>query len=124
MRKLLVIATLAMLAAFALATRLGGDAPVVHAAPSQQFFVGAADQIYNIPAGTTQLLIEARGAKGGQANTPNGIPSCLAGALGGIGSQVTTIYTVPLGTTQLFVNVGGNGAVTAGGASGRSQWWR
>jgi len=118
MRKLLVVGALAMLAAFALATRPGSDTPVVHAATPQVFNVGAANQVYNIPPGTTQLLIEARGGKGGQAANPPGIASCLTGALGGVGDQVTTIYTVTPGTTVLFVNVGGNGTVTAGGANG------
>lgn len=121
MRKFLVIAAFAPLAAAALATRPGAGTPVVHAATPQVFNPTGAQQIYNVPAGVTVLLIEARGGKGGNAAAIATNPNCLTGALGGVGAQVTTRLTLPPGTTQLFVNVGGNGSVTSGGFNGGGQ---
>src|SRR4051794_29865843 len=117
MRKLLAVAALGILATVALATWVSSDAPVVHAAMPSVYNATGAEVAYSIPPGTTRLLIEARGGKGGNAGATGG-PSCITGALGGVGHQVTTIYAVPPGTTQLFVNVGGNGTVTAGGFNG------
>src|SRR5205823_5212887 len=105
MRKLLVIAFLGMLTAVALATRPGGDVPIVQAAATIPFSPTGAEQTYTVPAGVTMVFVEANGAGGAGAC----VNPAFSRGFGGNGERRRAILTVTPGQT-LFVEVGGVGA--------------
>src|SRR5690349_10216693 len=68
------------------------------------------EQCYTVPAGVTSLHVTAVGGAGSAGIAP-------LSAAGGKGANVTGLVSVTPGQT-LYVNVGGNGAVSAGGFNG------
>src|SRR5262245_32104218 len=104
---LFVIATVAVFAG----TRPDGSPTPVHAA-TQTFLQTGAMQQYPVPAGVTQVRIEARAA--------GGAAGCNGAAPATVGGNIAAIVPVTGGTT-LFVFVGGNGGTptaSAGGSGG------
>jgi len=76
-------------------------------------FTGA-PETFTVPAGVTQLGIEANGAQGGAGATGGNSSS---GGLGGLGSKATGILAVTPGQV-LTLFVGGQGGTPAGGYNG------
>jgi hypothetical protein len=96
-----------------------GVAPPAGPTGLQNFAFTGAAQTFVVPAGVTQITIEAFGAQGGSGS---GIAPGVGGA-GGLGGRIqATIAVVPGSTYQ--VNVGGQGGTAAthpGGGGGASD---
>jgi hypothetical protein len=116
MSRILLLGLLFVGVAIFAGTRPTSEPLLVHAA-SQSFGQTGAMQVFNVPAGVTQVTIQVRGANGGAGGA--GAAGCVA-PVGGLGGRISATFTLPLGTTQLFVFVGGNGGTPGptGGATG------
>jgi len=106
------LALLALLATFAGSLAL----PTAASAVTETFNFTGGQQIFVVPAGVTQITVEAWGAQGGTGDddgTPDNNP-------GGDGGYVrATIAVTPGETVAVFVGgQGGNGASGTGGAGG------
>ncbi len=75
-------------------------------------FTGAAQQ-FTVPAGVTQLLLQAFGAQGGPGASGNGV----AAAAGGLGAQANGTLSVAPGAV-IHINVGGQANAFNGGGAG------
>lgn len=78
------------------------QATTVQGTESDFFFTGS-EQTYPVPAGTTEVTIEAIGASGGVA-------PFTSGTFAQNGADVTATVPLPANTTTLYVEVGGPGA--------------